>query len=306
MQQKSGMLSKRTSRTAVPGGFTLIELLVVISVIAVLMAILFPVFNSVRELGRRAVCLNNMRQLTTAWLLYADDHDGKIVYGVGYLDASKDRKHFQRKHFQNGWVGKAFQHSKDQSAVLAHPEKGALWPYLQDVSVYRCPQPQMERPGYGFRANTYGVLSGNNGHPIEGVSRGTTSEWYRPNALGVRVGKTVLKLTNLKEIVSPGPAQRGVFIDVGLPGSGTFAVEYLRPKYRNRFPKHHAQGSPISMADGHTEYWKWRGRETLDIERSKEPPEHGYWPQTQDGLYDLQRMQKAMWGRLGYSLEAGQ
>src|SRR5215212_3684499 len=52
-------------------GFTLIELLVVIAIIAILAAILFPVFAQAREQARRSVCLSNMKQLVTATMMYA-------------------------------------------------------------------------------------------------------------------------------------------------------------------------------------------------------------------------------------------
>ena len=69
------------------------------------------------------------------------------------------------------------------------------------------------------------------------------------------------------------------------------------------------------MADGHVEYWRWKGRETVEMPRelqrryggerfdevlTEEGRGPGYEPQTEDGLYDLQRLQKATWGRLGY------
>jgi prepilin-type N-terminal cleavage/methylation domain-containing protein len=66
-------------------GFTLIELLVVIAIIAILMAILMPTLNRAREQGRRAACLNSLRQLGLAWTMYADENDDKLVNGaMGY------------------------------------------------------------------------------------------------------------------------------------------------------------------------------------------------------------------------------
>jgi len=56
-------------------GFTLIELLVVIAIIAVLAAILFPVFARAREKARQTTCMSNVRQLTTAVAMYAHDHN---------------------------------------------------------------------------------------------------------------------------------------------------------------------------------------------------------------------------------------
>ena len=66
------------------------------------------------------------------------------------------------------------------------------------------------------------------------------------------------------------------------------------------------------MADGHAEYWQWKGRETVNMPRklvssgslTVEWLDGGdYEPQTKDGMYDLQRLQKATWGRLGYTTE---
>src|SRR5712692_7814212 len=56
-------------------GFTLIELLVVIAIIAILAAILFPVFARAREQARKTTCASNMKQIATATLMYAQDYD---------------------------------------------------------------------------------------------------------------------------------------------------------------------------------------------------------------------------------------
>src|SRR5262249_37688033 len=56
-------------------GFTLIGLLVVVAIIAILAAVLFPVFAQAREKARQTACINNLKQIATGMLMYSDDYD---------------------------------------------------------------------------------------------------------------------------------------------------------------------------------------------------------------------------------------
>jgi hypothetical protein len=280
-------------------------LLVVIAVIAILLAIFLPVLRLARERGQRAVCLSNLRQLTLAWVAYADEHDGKLVGGhaLGVVVVGGRWR-------LEGWAGFAFVFAPSRAGLLRNPGKGPLWPYLQDIDIYHCPR---GRTGHFLTYST--VVSANNMTHIAGtyVPIEANREATEP---GRRVGSTVLKLTRLTDITSPGPAARAVFLDMGqTPGPVDFYVKYLYPKWEGIFgysvpPIHHADGVTLSMADGHAEYWKWKSRETVEMPRKLMPVPNtfnegmgngDYQPQTEDGLYDLQRVQRATWGRLGYS-----
>ncbi|MFO7945306.1 MAG: prepilin-type N-terminal cleavage/methylation domain-containing protein [Armatimonadota bacterium] len=74
-------------------GFTLIELLVVIAIIAILAAILFPVFARAREKARQSNCLSNVKQITLGFLMYTEDYDEVALFannpatGVNWMEA---------------------------------------------------------------------------------------------------------------------------------------------------------------------------------------------------------------------------
>jgi prepilin-type N-terminal cleavage/methylation domain-containing protein len=115
-------------------GFTLIELLVVIAVIAVLLAILLPSLTRVREAGRRARCLANLRQIQIGWQTYADDHADLIVNGEPW------HWYTLQKNVGTPWLlGEGDpRRVQTEEQARAMMRQGALARYVGDVRAYLC------------------------------------------------------------------------------------------------------------------------------------------------------------------------
>lgn len=132
-----GVLSHRfPDKSSSPGssasfGFTLIELLVVIAIIAILAAILFPVFAKAREKAKETACINNMKQLGTAFLMYMDDNKDRFPPSYAYFYSAGPQ----------GWkTGAIFDYTKthqiEQCPTLSRAEKQAQVPYSYTVNSF--------------------------------------------------------------------------------------------------------------------------------------------------------------------------
>jgi len=247
--------------------FTLIELLVVIAIIAILMAILIPTLNRAREQAKRTVCSNNLKGLTLAWLMYADDHDGKIVPCLA--------KEGETGKAWTGW--NYFDYPEEEQ--IANIKSGLLYKYCENPKAYKCP---VSRSHEGLRTYCIAVV------------------W------NVRSDNSAI-IKSLNAIKRP--AERNVFVDnVGVDFDSVYNVLYGQPQWRNIPNWRHSDGTTVSFADGHTEYWKWKNKE-MTVEVARKSYEAAMRNKTisrmidqgdQSGNVDLQRVQKATWGRLGY------
>jgi prepilin-type N-terminal cleavage/methylation domain-containing protein/prepilin-type processing-associated H-X9-DG protein len=257
------------------GGFTLIELLVVIAIIAILMAILVPALNSAREQGKRAACLSNIKQLGLAWVLYADDNDNKIVNGcTGKGGESPIPVN------EDGWVHWAgYSDQTTEADQIKAIKEGALFRHCKTEKAYRCPT------GLRGEMRTYSIVDSMNGWPS-----------------GPRV-------KNRMELTRPG--ERVVFLDEGWVTFASWSVPYdreawwgsvvtvpgiLNNRHNDPPPVRHGNGTNFSFADGRSEYWKWKDPRTISYGKL----EVGSRPD-QPGNPDLHRVQKAVWGKLGYT-----
>ena len=122
-------------------GFTLIELLVVIAIIAILAAILFPVFARAREKARQTSCLSNLKQNALAMLMYAQDYDEAFPIAYYYSPG-----------FTQEWAWDA---SVDYNTGAA--TAGLLGPYTKNEQLNQCPSFKAQswgRPYTGYAYNT--------------------------------------------------------------------------------------------------------------------------------------------------------
>jgi prepilin-type N-terminal cleavage/methylation domain-containing protein/prepilin-type processing-associated H-X9-DG protein len=112
---KQSTLSHKSSK-----GFTLIELLVVIAIIAILAAILFPVFAQAREKARAISCLSNMKQIGLSLLMYVQDYDEQFPAG-SKLSYPNGPTNYNYVEAGVGWAGQIYPYTKS-AAILKCPD----------------------------------------------------------------------------------------------------------------------------------------------------------------------------------------
>jgi prepilin-type N-terminal cleavage/methylation domain-containing protein/prepilin-type processing-associated H-X9-DG protein len=260
-------------------GFTLIELLVVIAIIAVLMAILMPVLHTAREQGMRAVCLSNLKQLTLAWIMYADENDGRIVNG----QSGSPRGSVDNPPYEIPWVGRCWADDYASGGQLPEVQQktaiksGLLWDYVKSLDLYRCPT------GTRGEMLTYA--------PTNAVNAKMQTGTDKPGVF--------LKRTS---DIRGSHALRIVFVDEGWVTPVSYAVHYVEEQWWDDPPVRHGDGVTLSFADGHSDYHKWRGLDTIKVGRARERGHSGnqFVPTSDADKKDLHYIQKGCWGGLGY------
>ncbi len=273
MGKRRGSVTAKSLRDE--AGFTLVELLVVIAIIALLMAILMPALARAREMGKRAVCMSQIKQLQAAWFLYCDSNNDKVPVGdIGYSWgfsptiggpqlAWREWPHNLHPGVNptattNWGGGPGSGNAIGWQAVLGASDEiwnhsiseGTLYKYIKDYKVYRCPVgPKGVRATYtmSHAMNTWRVLN-----PPQG-SAGTLS-----------VPRTITLRSQIKRT-----AQRAIFFDYGERKTGAYFVQYGDSANDARNAKfyddswQHGRGIIVSFADTHVEYHKWTDQHHL-------------------------------------------
>jgi prepilin-type N-terminal cleavage/methylation domain-containing protein/prepilin-type processing-associated H-X9-DG protein len=219
-------------------GFTLIELLVVIAIIAILAAILFPVFAQAREKARAISCISNLKQIALAGRMYLDDNDG-----YSFLDSRYD---FNQPY--NTWAAYILPYMKNEAIFrcLDHGVSGASWetPTITDPSS----GPVYENDFYNvsYAVNWYGTIAHDNCNPNPG------GYYNPPDAYGT------LWPSPLRPDVIHLPAQRIWIVETqGGDGYGTISWH----GYGDWDVYRHTDGMNVAFLDGHS---KWISHQWLN------------------------------------------
>ncbi len=226
-------------RRRLPAGFTLIELLVVIAIIAILASMLLPALGKAKLKAHGIKCVNNARQLSLGWVMYADDNNDRLVSNA--LGTT------------NAWIGGNVA-ALPGATNLIDIRHGKLFPYNSAPDIYRCPGDILP-----FKVGGRSVIR------VRSISMNGRMGGDKDQA-GFVNGDTVPFFLKSTDITKPSPAQANVFIDEEASSidDGFFAVRALPNVWlwQNTPASRHGNAGLVSFADGHAEIWRWREAKT--------------------------------------------
>ncbi|MGV7235656.1 MAG: prepilin-type N-terminal cleavage/methylation domain-containing protein [Nitrosomonadaceae bacterium] len=236
--------------------FTLIELLVVIAIIALLLAIIMPALNKVKEQAAQIPCLANMKTLAFGFYMYQEENAGKLLNAYTWTADVKD---------SDAWVyppttmlptdphtGPGINLYNPSECTVEREvngiKRGKLWDYVEDKDVYHCPADKRAgRADVGFRS--YSMINT------------IRDPHFNNNATHMVEKMGDIRSPSDKYIIVEAQRMMG-----GSPhwNMGSWCFDIQTQNFNEPPANWHSKGVSLSFADGHAEKYKWRSKAMKD------------------------------------------
>jgi len=247
------------------GGFTLVELLVVVAIIAVLAGLLLPALAGAKGKSQAITCLNNIRQIELACLIYTDEFNDRLPYNLGENEIRALRR--QRQFLNWSTPIMDWERSTDNTNTALLTE-GGIGPYAsRSARIYKCPKDNYVsdiQSGLGWPARVRSFSMN--------AMVGDAGTFSRS---GANVNNPRYRQF-FKSMQIPKPQQIFTFIEEhpNSLGDGYFLNQPDTPQWLRLPASHHSGAVELTYSDGHAETYRWKFPAT----RQKVRPGAAYLP----------------------------